>query len=139
MNRTWVIGWIAMILLVGCGAEQNAPNEDLFPPQVGEFLRTSGPGPDPVSGVDQSIYEGASGIVILRIKQVGEEKVQAALAELPPTATSIGYDPALGQRNGQFFLFNQEFHAAWGNGDWVFVLSSSTEAARLVFLSAYGY
>lgn len=128
-----------MLMLSGCGAEQNAPVEELFPPEVGEFLRTSGPGPDPVSGVDQSIYEGPSGIVILRIKQVGEDNIQTALAELPATATNIGYDAALGQRNGQFFLYNQEFHAAWGNGDWVFVLSSSTEAARLVFLSAYGY
>jgi hypothetical protein len=138
MSRLLVIGWISL-MMAGCGAEQNAPIEELFPPEVGEFLRTSGPGLDPVTAVDQAIYEGASGVVILRIKQVGEENVQAALAEFPPTATNVGYDAALGQRNGQFFLFNEEFHAAWGNGDWVFVLSSNTEAARLVFLSAYGY
>src|SRR5690242_7162390 len=90
MIRTWVVGWIAMMLLAGCGAEPTAPIEELFPPQVGEFLRTSGPGPDPVSGVDQSIYEGASGIVILRIKQVGEENIQTALSELPMNATNVG-------------------------------------------------
>lgn len=127
------------MLLSGCVSEDQAPLDDLFPAQVGEFLRTSGPGPDPVTAVDQSVYEGASGIVILRIKQVGADNIDEALSELPPTATSVGYDPALGQRNGVFFTFSEEYHAAWGNGDWVFVMSASSEAARLSFLSTYGY
>jgi hypothetical protein len=138
--RATLLALLAAILLTACdNKEPTIPMDDLFPAQAGEFLRTSGPGPDPVTGVDQAVYEGASGIVILRIKQVGADNVDHALSELPPTATDIGYDAALGQRSGVFFLFNEEYHAAWGNGDWVFVLSASTETARISFLSTYGY
>jgi hypothetical protein len=137
--RATMLALLAAILLAACTPEPTVPADDLFPAKVGEFLRTSGPGPDPVTGVDQAVYEGGSGIVILRIKQVGADNVEQALSELPPTATKVGYDSALGQRSGVFFLFSEEYHAAWGNGDWVFVISASTETSRVSFLSSYGY
>lgn len=124
--------------VTGCVVEE-APVEELFPAQVGELLRTQGPAPDPATEVDQATYQAPSGMLLLRIKRVGAEQIETALSELPPTATNIGYDPILGQRNGVFFTFAEEFHAAWGNGDWVFVLSATAEAARAAFLSAYGY
>lgn len=136
--------WIVILLLIsaavsGCAVEDAEPLDELFPGQVGDFLRTSGPGLDPETGVDQAIYEGPAGSVLLRVRRVGAEQVPAALSELPPTAANVGYDSALGQRDGVFFTFANEYHAAWGNGDWVFVLSGSSEAARITFLSLYGY
>jgi hypothetical protein len=125
-------------MLSGCVVEE-APVDDLFPPQVGEFLRTSGPAADPATEVDQATYVATSGAVILYVKRVGAENVEAALSELPPMATNIGYDSALGQRNGVFFTFAEEYHAAWGNGDWVFVLSAPSEQVRAAFLSGYSY
>jgi hypothetical protein len=130
---------LATLLLSGCVVEDDVPTDSLFPPQVGAFLRTSGPGPDPETGVDKATYGGTGGEIRLSIKRVGADQIQHALGELPSTATSVGYDPALGQRSGVFFTFGDEYHAAWGNGDWVFVLSAPSEADRLTFLNAYGY
>lgn len=141
--RRWrsllALGLIAGTLgLAGCEADE-APMDELFPGQVADYLRTSGPAYDPETGVDQAVYTGPQGTALLRIRRVGADQIDAALSELPPTATAIGYDPALGERDGVFFTFADEYHAAWGNGDWVFVLSAPTEASRLAFLSGYGF
>jgi hypothetical protein len=133
-----IFGVMVMVALSACVVEEE-PVDDLFPPQVGEFLRTSGPATDPATEVDQATYVATSGIVLLHIKRVGADNVEVALSELPPMATNIGYDAALGQRNGVFFTFAEEYHAAWGNGDWVFVLSAPSEVIRAAFLSSYGY
>lgn len=138
-RRRSIALWAGLVLaLVGC-ATAGVPLDDLFPPQVGEFLRTGGPSPDPATSVDWAIYQGPEGAVTLRIKRVGRSQIEHALSELPPMATGVGYDPALGQREGVFFTFASEYHAAWGNGDWVFILSASTEAARAAFLASYGF
>jgi hypothetical protein len=121
-KAAWML-MLSALLLIGCVVEEDVPTDSLFPPQVGAFLRTSGPGPDAETGVDKATYGGTND----------------ALGELPPNATSVGYDPALGQRSGVFFSFGDEYHAAWGNGDWVFVLSAPSEIDRLTFLNAYGY
>lgn len=131
--------WLALTLLVGC-AETELPSNDLFPPSVGDYLRTDGPSPDTANpDIQVAVYQGPAGSVLLRIKQVGRDQVEHALSVLPPLATEVGYDPALGQRDGVFFSFGNEYHAAWGNGDWVFVLSASSAEARASFLVFYGY
>ena len=130
---------LSLLLLAGCVSDDSAPLNDLFPPQVGDFLRTSGPAPDPVTGVDQATYQGGAGSATLRIRRVGAAQIDHALSELPPTATDVGYDAALGQREGVFFTFGEEFHAAWGNGDWVFILSAGSPSSRVAFLNTYGY
>jgi len=130
---------LAMTLLTACEAERDTPLDELFPPQAGQYLRAQGPSPDPATGVDQAVYQGPEGIILLRIKRVGKDQVAHALSQLPPAATDIRADPALGQRQGTFFTFGGQFHAAWGNRDWVFVLSAPSDAARIVFLAGYGY
>lgn len=125
-------------LLVGCIAADIDPGL-LFPPEVGGFLRTSGPAREAETGVDVALYQGPEGAVTLRARRVGAENVEAALSGLPPLAAEVGPDPGLGQRSGVFFSLGEEAHAAWGNRDWVFVLSASTDAARRAFLGAYGY
>lgn len=125
-------------LLAGC-VVADIPPGDLFPPEVGDYLRTSGPAPDPATGVDQAIYQGPGGIVRLSVNRVGADQVDYALSELPPMAINVGYDEALGPRDGVFFTFAQEYHAAWGNGDWVFIISATSEGARGTFLAFYGF
>jgi hypothetical protein len=137
-KAAWML-MLSALLLIGCVVEEDVPTDSLFPPQVGAFLRTSGPGSDAETGVDKATYGGTNGALRLSIKRVGADQIQHALGELPPNATSVGYDPALGQRSGVFFSFGDEYHAAWGNGDWVFVLSAPSEIDRLTFLNAYGY
>lgn len=141
MRRIWVVILllISAATLSACAVEDAEPLTELLPGQVGDFLRTSGPGVDPDTGVDQAVYDGPAGSVLLRVRRVGADQIPAALGELPPTAANVGYDAALGQREGVFFTFADEYHAAWGNGDWVFVLSANSEVARITFLSVYGY
>jgi hypothetical protein len=125
--------------LASC-VQTELPLSDLFPPSVGEYLRTDGPSQDTANpDVQVALYQGPAGSVLLRLKQVGQAQIQHALSELPPLATEVGYDAALGQRDGVFFTFGNEYHAAWGNGDWVFVLSASSAEARAGFLASYGY
>lgn len=125
-------------LLSGC-LSAGVDRETLLPPKVGSYMRTSGPVVEAETGVDVATYQGPEGAVTLRVKEVGAEQVATALTGLPPLATDVSPDPGLGQRQGVFFTFADEFHAAWGNGDWVFVLSASTDAARRAFLGVYGY
>jgi|GEM_PF-821147 len=126
------------VLLTGCAAPELDLNA-LFPAEVGNFTRTAGPGIDEETGVDVAVYEAAEGTVTLRVRQVATEQVERALATLPPSATDVGPDPGLGQRDGVFFTFASQFHAAWANGDWVFVLSADTDLARRAFLASYSY
>lgn len=128
-----------MLLAAGCAPAPELDSAALFPAQVGNFTRSSGPGIEAGTGVDVAIYEAAEGAVTLRIEQVPEGQAEVALSELPATATDIGPDAALGQRGGVFFTFGGESHAAWTNGDWVFVLSASTDLARRSFLASYSY
>ncbi len=128
-----------IVWLAGCEAEQQIPLDQLFPLQVGQYLRTQGPLPDPATGIDQAIYQGPEGTILLRVKHVGKDQVAHALSQLPPAATDVRVDPALGQRQGTFFTFGGQYHAAWGNGDWVFILSAPTESARVVFLAGFGF
>jgi hypothetical protein len=129
---------LIMALASGCITEQ-APADQLFPAQVSSFVRTTGPNHDPQTNVEQSTYESTDGRVTLRVRQVGKENVSTALATLPPGAENVGYDPMLGQRDGVLFTYAGEYHAAWGNGDWVFILSASTDLARVNFLASFGY
>lgn len=122
----------------GC-VQEDVPLEQLFPPNVNDFLRTSGPLLEPNANVQMATYQTADSYILLRIRQVGRENVEHALSVLPPNATVLGPDPSLGQRDGMLFNFGNEYHAAWGNGDWVFILSASSEAARAGFLVAYGF
>jgi len=132
---------IAALLLwgaTGCAARETQV-EDILVAQVGNFERSSGPSHDPETGVDFAIYRGGSGEVTLRARRVGEENIDHALSQLPLAATDVRYDPGLGPRSGLFFNFAGGYHAAWGNGAWVFVLSSNSEDARAAFLAAYSY
>ena len=126
------------ILLAGCKVAED-PTTDLFPGAVGDYFRISGPTPDPDTGVDVAIYQSAEGNIRLNIKWVGADQVGTALSELPPNAENVGYQEALGPRNGVFFTFGGGYHAAWGNDDWVFVISADTEAGRRNFLAFYGF
>jgi hypothetical protein len=138
IRRVLPLALITAGLLAGC-VVPDVPVEELFPPSVGDFLRISGPTPAPDTGVDEAIYQGPTGTVVLRVRWVGRDQVEHALSQLPPSATDVGYDSALGPRSGTFFTFGNEYHAAWGNGDWVFVLSASSEAVRAAFLAFYGF
>nr|MBN1229614.1 hypothetical protein [Anaerolineae bacterium] len=111
----------------------------MFPAEVGDYLRTTGPSVEAGSGVDLASYEGPHGVVTLRIRQVASEQVEAAVNTLPSGATGVGYDPGIGSRDGVFFSYGGEFHAAWANQDWVFVISASTDTARRAFIAAYGF
>jgi hypothetical protein len=128
---------LAALLLAACVPRFSI--EDLFAGQVGSYLRMSGPAIEAETGVHVGVYAGPEGSVTLRVRQVGEDRVRDALAVLPPLAADVVSDPALGVREGTFFTYGGEYHAAWGNGDWVFVLSASTDAARRAFLAAYGF
>lgn len=134
---------IALIIALGLLAACGPPPVDLaeiMPPEVGDFERTSGPALEADTELTFATYEAPElGAVVLRASQVGEEQVDAALAELPPQAEEVGEDEALGEREGVFFTFGGEFHAAWGNRDWVFILSADSDAARRAFLAWYGF
>ncbi len=141
LSRKWLralLGAVGLVILSGCLSTE-IPLDDLFPGQVGDFLRTSGPSLEVGADVNVATYIGSQGAVTLRIKQVGRDRVDEALSRLPPNSTEVGYDSALGLREGTFFTFANEYHAAWGNQDWVFVLSASTDLARRAFLASYGY
>jgi hypothetical protein len=135
---TGLLIFLTIALASGCISEQ-APVDQLFPAQVGSFVRTAGPEHDPQTNVDQSTYEDTDGRILLRVRQVGKENISTALATLPVGAENVGYDPTLGQREGVLFTYAGEFHAAWGNGDWVFILSASTDLARVNFLASFGF
>lgn len=141
-KKLW--GAVAVLLGIvwavsGC-ASGNVPLNAIFPGQVGDYLRTSGPSPHAeIEGVTTATYEGPAGEVRLNVKDVGQDKVGLALSEVPLAATDVGYNEALGQRDGVFFTFASQYHAAWGNGDWVLVLSATSEAARIAFLASYGF
>jgi hypothetical protein len=126
------------LLLAGC-APPAFDTAQLLPAGVGDFARTEGPAYDAESGVDFASYSGAQGGVTLRVRQVDPDEVETALAGLPAGATEIGDDPALGERQGVFFAFSDEYHAAWANGDWVFILSATSDEARRAFLASYGF
>jgi hypothetical protein len=138
MRGIALFGLVLAMALSGC-VQEDVPLEQLFPPNVSDYLRTSGPVLEPDSSVQTAIYQTADSYILLRVRQVGRENIEHALSVLPSNATIIGTDPALGQRDGTLFNFGSEYHAAWGNGDWVFILSASSEAARSSFLAAYGF
>lgn len=123
----------------GCTVDERLPQSNLFPPQVGEYLRTSGPVTDSETGVDLANYSGPDGVAVLRVKLVGKDQVSHALSQLPPGATDVQIDPEQGTRVGTFFTYGGEFHAAWGNGDWVLIVSAPTAAMRSTFLANYGH
>ncbi|MCC6904672.1 MAG: hypothetical protein IT326_02445 [Anaerolineae bacterium] len=129
---------LAVIVLAGCGGS-GVTSADLFVPNAGDFLRVSGPATEADTGVDVALYQGPQGDVTLRIRQLSQGQIDYALSVLPQNATEVGYDPALGQRNGTCFTFANEYHASWGNGDWIFVLTASSPEARAAFLAAYGF
>lgn len=136
--KTFVI--LALILTFAAGCWGGDPDlEERFPAQVGPYLRTSGPAPDLESGVDTATYQGPDGVIVLRVTRVGRGAIGPALAELPPGATSIGHSPALGVREGVTFAFAGNYHAAWGNVDWLFVVDAPNEDALATFLASYGY
>ncbi len=126
------------LLLSGCGGG-SVSQDDLFPYKIGDYLRTGGPAVEATSGADVATYRGPDGSITLRVRQVGEDQVDTALNGLPVGATEVGYDESLGIRHGTFFVYGGEYHAAWGNGDWVFILSASSDLARRAFLAAYGF
>ncbi len=126
------------LILSACGTPQADPDQ-LFPAIVGGFSRASEPIADPNTDVQMATYTGPSGSVLLRARWVGEENTAAALAGLPAGAIDPGYDEALGVRDGVFFALGNEVHAAWANGDWVFILSTTEPAARREFLAAYSF
>ena len=131
-------GLCLLAILTGC-VEMDVPLEQLFPPNAGEYLRTSGPMFEPTNSLQIATYQTADDYVLLRLRQVGRENIEHSLSVLPQSAVIIGYDPSLGQRDGTLFNFGNEYHAAWGNGDWLFILSASSEQARISFLAAYGF
>lgn len=127
------------LLLAACGGGTITAT-DLFVPNVGDFLRVSGPGTEPDTGANVSVYQGAAGQVVLKIVDAGSQPgAQYAVETLPTSATDVGYDAALGQREGVFFTFNNEYHAAWSNGNWVFVITADSPNARSAFLASYGF
>lgn len=129
----------ALALLAACGPPP-IDLEEIMPPAVGDFERTGGPALEADTGLTFATYEAPElGSVILRARQVGEEQVAPALEELPPQAEEVGQDEALGEREGVFFTYGGEFHAAWGNRDWVFVLSADSDPARRAFMAWYGF
>lgn len=129
---------LTALSLSACGTPQADPDQ-LFPAIVGGFTRASEPITDPTTDVQMVTYTGPSGSVLLRARWVGEGNTAAALAGLPAGAIDPGYDEALGVRDGVFFALGSEIHAAWANGDWVFILSTAEPAARREFLAAYSF
>jgi len=138
MTRLGALALIAALALVGC-ATQTMPLDQVFPVRIGDFLRTDGPNHDPGQNVDSATYHGADGEVLLRVRFVGKDQVARALDGMPLSATNVGQDPALGQRKGEFFDYGGQYHAAWGNGDWIFVVSAPTQSSRIAFLAGYGF
>ena len=136
--RTLAALTLALCFMAAC-QEAEPDWEAIFPAQVGDYLRVSGPALDPETGVDGAVYHGPQGEVRLRAAQIGQEAIGPALAELPPGASEIGPDPALGMRSGVAFTFAGGAHAAWGNADWLFVVDAPDRAALAVFLAAYGF
>jgi len=138
VRKHGVVVCILIVLLLAACAPTFSPDQ-LFPSTVGDFLRVSGPAPDPDTGVDTAIYQGPPGTVMLRAREVGSDEVETALSQPPFGATSVGLDPGLGTREGIFFDYGGQFHAAWGNGDWVFIITADSDAARRNFLNGYGF
>lgn len=138
LGRSCWAALVAALLLVGC-APPAFDTGQLLPAEVGDFARTEGPVYDAESGVDVAAYRGEPGAVTLRVRQLDPDEVETALSGLPTGATEVGSDPALGEREGVFFSFAEEYHAAWANGDWVFILSATTDDARRAFLASYGF
>lgn len=135
--RPLLIAALAAAWLAACQPAQ-IDTAELFPEAVRDYVRTSGPLLDGESGAEIGTYAGEDGEVTLRAKYVGAEYVSAAVSDLPPGAEPV-QDPALGPRTGAFFVFADEYHAAWGNGDWVFVLTATSDAARRAFLAGYEF
>ncbi len=138
-NRVAILLVIVIGMLLGGCASQQTPLDDMFPARVGDYLRVDGPTHDASQDLQRATYKGLDGAVELRAKFVGKDQVARALTGLPLAATNVTADPALGQRKGTFFDFEGQFHAAWGNGDWVFIISAPTSAARVAFLAGYGF
>jgi hypothetical protein len=131
---------LVLVLLLASACQEAAPDlEALFPAQVGGYLRISGPAPDPETGVDEATYQGPQGAMVLRVTRIGREAIGDALAGLPPGASEIGHDPALGMRSGVTFTYAGSAHAAWGNGDWLFVVDAPDRETLATFLAAYGF
>jgi hypothetical protein len=142
VSKRWgaIIALLGVVWLGAACASGAAPLDAIFPGQVGDYLRTSGPYPHAgLEGVTTATYTGPAGEVRLNVKNVGQAQVAQALSEVPVAATDVEYNEALGLRDGVFFTYASEYHAAWGNGDWVLVLSATTEAARIAFLASYGF
>jgi hypothetical protein len=142
VNRRWgaIIALLGMMWLGAACASGAGQLDAIFPGQVGDYLRTSGPYPHAgIEGVTTATYEGPAGEVRLNVRNVGQDQVERALGEVPIAATDVGFNEALGLRDGVFFTYASEYHAAWGNGDWVLVLSATSEAARIAFLASYGF
>jgi hypothetical protein len=137
--RRFIFCFIGLILLLSGCSGSPVSQDDLFPYQVGDYLRTGGPAVEAATGVDVATYRGPDGSATLRVRLVGADRVDEALNGLPLGATEIGYDSSLGVRQGTFFVYGGEYHAAWSNEDWVFVLSASTDLARRGFLVGYGF
>jgi hypothetical protein len=142
VSKRWgaVAALLGMMWLGAACASGAVPLDTIFPGQVGDYLRTNGPYPHAtIPDMTTAIYTGPAGEVRLNAKDVGQDQVAQALDEVPFAATHVGYDEALGLRDGVFFTYGSEYHAAWGNGDWVLVLSATSEAARIAFLASYGF
>jgi hypothetical protein len=134
----FVILPVVTLVLTSC-ITQAISSDDLYPPSVGTFLRTEGPNLDTTTGMDRATFGGNTGVVILQTKRIGEANMEQAIGKLPLGAIDAGPDPALGQRTGVFFSFDGKYHAAWGNGDWLFIISADTPEARNAFLAGYSY
>ena len=130
---------VVAALLSACGGADDIPAEQIFPSTVGTFLRTAGPFTDADTGAEMANYAGPEGEVVLNVRFVGAENVEYALSELPVGASDVGYQEELGPRSGVTFTYAEGYHAAWGNGDWVFVLNAPTPGARRAFLAGYGF
>lgn len=131
---------IALVtLLAACAETTDIPVEQVFPGTVGTFLRTAGPFTDAETGTEVATYAGPQGEVTLNVRYVGAENVAYALSELPVGAANVAASPELGPRDGLTFTYAEAYHAAWGNGDWVFVLNAPTPEARQAFLAGYGF
>ena len=126
-------------MLAGCTIDERPSLDQMLPPQVGQYVRITGPALDLDTGIDYAEYQGPEGSVTIRIKLVGKDQVAHALSQLPPNVTDARVDPALGARAGSFFTFAGEYHAVWGSGDWVFILSTPVDSARAAFISNYGF
>lgn len=135
----WLAGLLlALIVLAGC-----APRFDpgpLFPERAGDYVRVDGPNADRSGRLFGGAYRAPDGgSVTLLARHVGVDAVAQAVLTLPEGAENQGYDPSMGARKGLTFAYNGEQHAAWANGDWVFVLSAPDVDQRAAFLAGYGF